>query len=112
MAALYGILIWLGGIPAILSFNYWSGVYVLDYIPILKGKNIFELYEIVAVVFLLPVCGLAIAVFSGWLIPDKSCKSELGTMNSSLYVLWKFLLKFVAPLCLLLIFFTNIIQML
>ena len=112
MSVLYGILIWLGGLPAILSFNYWSGIYLFDFIPILKGKNIFELYEIVAIVFLIPVCGVAIAIFSGWLIPDKTCQSELGTMNSSLYALWKFLLKFVAPLCLLLIFFTNIIQML
>ena len=112
MSVLYGILIWLGGLPAILSFNYWSGIYLFDFIPILKGKNIFELYEIVAIVFLIPVCGVAIAIFSGWLIPDKTCQGELGTMNSSLYALWKFLLKFVAPLCLLLIFFTNIIQML
>ena len=112
MSALYGLFIWLGGLPAVLSFNYWSGIHIFDFIPILQGKNIFELYEIVAVVFLLPVCGFAIAIFSGWLIPDKSCQSELGAMNSTLYVLWKFLLKFVAPLCLLLIFITNIIHML
>ena len=112
VSVLLGCLVWLGGLPAILSFNHWSGIHLFDVAPILKGKNIYELYEIVAVVFLLPICGLAIAVFCGWLIPDKTCRGELGASDGFFYVLWKFSLKFVAPLCMLIILFANIINML
>ena len=112
VSVLLGFLVWLGGLPAILSFNHWSGIHLFDHVPLLKGKNIFELYETVAVVLLLPICGLAIAVFCGWLIPDKTCQGELGAGNGTVYVLWKFSLKFVAPLCMLIILFSNIINIL
>ncbi len=109
---LFGVLTWLGGIPVILSFNHWSEVYLLDNIPFLAGKNIFQLYEIIAVVFLIPLCGLAIAVFSGWILSRETCQKELGANNKFLYVIWRFLIKFVTPICILLIFISNIIDML
>ena len=110
VTVLLGFLIWLGGLPAILSFNHWSGIYLLDSIPILRGKNIFELYEIIAVVFLVPLCGFAIAIFTGWFIPGDTCRTELNINNSLFFVLWRFLLKFVTPVCILLIFISNLAQ--
>jgi len=109
---LFGFFIWLGGLPVILSFNHWSDIHLLDFIPLLKGKNIFELYEIIAVVFLIPLCGFAIAIFAGWFIPTGTCKKELGVSNDILFTFWKFLLKFVTPVCILAIFISNIIDML
>ena len=111
-SVLFGFIIWLGGLPAILSFNYWSDIYLLDFVPILEGKNVFELYEIIAVIFLIPLCGIGVAIFAGWFISDESCQKELGTNNRALYLLWKFLLRFVTPVCILAIFLTNIIDML
>jgi len=112
VSVLLGFIIWLGGLPAILSFNYWSDIYLLDFVPILEGKNVFELYETIAVIFLIPLCGIGVAIFAGWFISDESCQKELGTNNRALYLLWKFLLRFVTPVCILAIFLTNIIDML
>ena len=112
VSALLGFIIWFGGVPALLSFNYWSDVYILDFVPILAGKNVFELYETIAVIFLIPLCGIGIAIFAGWFISDESCQKELGSNNRTLYLLWKFLLRYVAPVCILAIFLTNIIDML
>lgn len=110
-SAILGAVIWLGGVPVILSFNLWSDVYLFDFLSLFRGKNIFELYETLAVVFLIPLCGIAIAIFAGWFVSDKACEEELGlNRNSRLFRWWKFLLKYAAPTSILFIFIVNFIN--
>jgi len=88
-SAFAGTLVWLLGVLSLLSLNVWSEF-------TLFGKNIMDLFEFLAANLMLPLGGLLIAVFAGWLLSQRSSREELG-MRDSLYRLWQFLIRYLAP---------------
>ena len=66
------------------------------------------------VLMLLLLSGFLSIVFSGWVMPEEDLRDELtngGTLKSNLkwFKLLRFLMRWVAPTAVLLIFFTNFI---
>ena len=49
---------------------------------------------------LLPVGGILIALFTGWVLSSDSTREELGMPEGFLFKAWQFLLRFVAPVAL------------
>jgi NSS family neurotransmitter:Na+ symporter len=45
----------------------------------------------------LPLGGMLIAIFAGWMMKVKHSKGELGIGNETGYQVWLFVIKFVAP---------------
>lgn len=99
-AVLAGFIAWLLGIGSVLSFNYWQ-----DYK--LFGFTYFDIMDKLTANILLPLGGLLVAVFAAWLMRASSSKNELSLDDIS-YGLWKFLVRFVAPIGVLLIFLNAI----
>jgi NSS family neurotransmitter:Na+ symporter len=94
------------GIFAVLSFNVWAGVYPLDDIALFAGKTFFDLYDFTVTNVLLPMGGIIIAIFVGWIVQKRFSSAELyGDQPSRWYGIWLFLVRFVAPVILLGVFF-------
>ena len=98
-----GIAAWLLGIASVLSFNRWSGFAPLAVVPGFETKTVFDLLDFLASNILLPLGGLLIALFAGWVMSRASSAEELALGNLG-YRIWRFVLRYVAPLAILLVF--------
>ncbi|MEM9172413.1 MAG: sodium-dependent transporter [Pseudomonadota bacterium] len=88
-ATVVGIGVWVVGIGSVLSFNVWSGVSV--------GRGtFFDNVDYLTSNIMLPLGGVLITIFAGWIMSANSTSSELGT-NGTVFKLWRFLARFVAP---------------
>jgi NSS family neurotransmitter:Na+ symporter len=94
-AAWAGIATWLLGVANVLSFNEWSGV-------TLFGQTIFGILDFLTSNVMLPVGGLLIALFAGWVMKREASEEELA-LRAVLYDAWYFLIRFVTPVGVLLI---------
>jgi len=88
------------GIATILSFNVWSEVKWFD-------KTIFDLLDYLTANIMLPLGGLLIALFAGWVMNQNHSRGELG-MEEGLYQRWLLLIRYVTPVAIGLVFLNAI----
>jgi len=101
-AMLSGIAVWLLGIACLLSLNAWSGFTVF-------GKGILDLFDFVTANVMLPLGGVLIAVFAGWVMRRASSVEELRLGSGSIvYQGWRLLIRYVAPACVIVVFLQAI----
>ena len=77
----------------------------------LFGKNIFDLLDYAASNIMLPLGGLFIVLFVGWFVGKKVIKGELtnsGSLKASYYPGFIFIVKFIAPFAIAIIFIYSI----
>jgi NSS family neurotransmitter:Na+ symporter len=96
-AWLIGIADWLLGIAVLLSFNEWQNVHLLF------GLGIFDTLDKLTSTIMLPLGGLAMALFAGYVMKTQHVREELG-LNERLYALWRFTIRYVAPLAIVAVF--------
>ena len=97
-AILVGGLAWFVGLGSALSFNVWSDV------TLLPGKTFFDTMDYVSNNIILPLGGVLIAVFTGWIIKRKIAEDELHEIPKIIErALW-LLIRFVAPVAVLIVF--------
>jgi NSS family neurotransmitter:Na+ symporter len=92
------------GISASLSWGVMRGV-------TLFGNNIFDFFNKTTANILLPVGGLFIVAFLGWFFPGRDVKDELtngGTVRAKYYSLFRFLIRFIAPIAIALVFLNGL----
>jgi NSS family neurotransmitter:Na+ symporter len=85
------------GIPTALSFNLWEKWYPLAGAPGFEKATVFDLLDYLTSNILLPVGGLAIALFAGWAIPRAMLFEELQLSRLGTCVL-RVTLRYVAPI--------------
>lgn len=91
-ACLYsGVACWALGLGTAFSFNIWADV-------TLFGKNFFELVDVLTAQILLPVGGVLIAVFAGWVMKKEHSEAELALEDPRHYQAWTILVRYVAPI--------------
>jgi NSS family neurotransmitter:Na+ symporter len=95
-----GGICWVLGIGTVLSFNLWSDYKLLD-------MTFFDLLDYLTANILLPLGGLLIAVFVGWISKRHLSESELS-ISSGFFAAWWFVVRFVAPLGIFVIFLNAI----
>ena len=100
-AQIISFFIWILGIGSALSFNVWSDI---DIIP---DKNFLDSMDFIANQILLPLGGMLIAIFVGWFMKESLIRDEIGQTNNALYLMWRFFVKFIAPLCVGYIFYRQ-----
>jgi len=94
MAAVWcGVVTWLVGIATVLSFSHWA--FDFNFLGTVKHNGVFDILDILTANIMLPVGGLLIAIFAGWMMKQKHSKEELALNHS--YKVWQFLIKYVAP---------------
>ncbi|MEE8425985.1 MAG: sodium-dependent transporter [Woeseiaceae bacterium] len=108
MAMLAGFCAWMLGIAAALSLNVWSDVRLMSGVPFLADKNIFDLVDFLIANFLLPLNAMLIAVFAGWMMTRTMLFEELGVRSPVFIGFMRVVLRYVAPVLIFAIFYTNL----
>ena len=94
---------WSLGIGTALSFNTLSGF------ELISGKNFLDSLDFIANQILLPFGGMMIAIFVGWFMKKELITNEVGYVNQIIYKLWRFFIKFIAPISVASIFISQIL---
>lgn len=97
-------LIWLAGIPTVLSFNRWSTLYPLRYLGMASTRTPFELIDYLTSNIMMPAGGLMVALIAGWSLPAAAARKELGFGGEAAFTLWRGLVRYVVPLAIIVIF--------
>jgi len=100
-AILAGVIAWLLGIGSALSFNLWS-----DYK--LFGLTYFDVMDKLTSNILLPLGGLFVAIFAAWIMRRESSREELALKSMRSYQVWLVLVRYIAPVGVILIFLQAI----
>jgi NSS family neurotransmitter:Na+ symporter len=108
VSILVGLAIWLVGLASVFSFNIWKGFTPLDMFQVFHGKTMFDIFEYLTVNVMMPINGLIIAIFVGWLMSKTSIIDELAIADGKLLLALRFLLRVVAPVAIVAIFLFNI----
>lgn len=97
-----GLGAWLLGIGTVFSFNIWSGERYQ-----LFGKTLFDLLDYLTANIMLPLGGLLIAIFAGWVMSRQASRDELH-MSRFGYVLWRWVLRYITPAAVIAVFLNVI----
>lgn len=103
-AWVFGALIFIIGIPSALSFGVLSDFTIY-------GETIFDFADILTSRIGMPIGALAVSIFAGFVLTKKQTQDELNT-HPAIHAVWKFLLKFAAPIAIIVIFVTWIFEIL
>ncbi len=91
-AALWtGLATWLLGFGTAFSFNIWTDV-------TLFGMTFFDHLDFLTSNLMLPLGGIGIAIFAGWIMTQDSSRAELEMKSDAGFTLWRILIRYVAPL--------------
>jgi len=92
-ATIVGGVIFLLGIPSSLSLGVWSGFTI-------GGKDFLSAMDYVGSNILLPVGGIAVSLFVGWVIYPRALDEAAGgaAHRFQLAPVWRFICRYVAPI--------------
>jgi NSS family neurotransmitter:Na+ symporter len=107
-AVLVGFAAWLLGIVSVLSFNLWADVRPLSWLSGFAAYTPYDLIDYVTANIMMPVGGMLIAAFAGWLVRRDVLQEEFPDMGPRVFRAWRFSARFVAPLAILLVFLANL----
>ena len=93
---------WTLGIGTALSFN------LLSDFNLTPGRNFLDSMDFIANQILLPLGGMLIAIFVGWFMKKELITTEVGYVNPIIFKLWRFFIKFIAPVSVASIFISQI----
>lgn len=100
-AWVFGILIFIVGIPSALSFGVLSDVK-------LPGGTFFDFADILTSRIGLPIGALLISIVAGYVLSTAETDDELR-MSPFMNRAWKFIVRFIAPLAIIIIFIASFI---
>lgn len=92
------------GIVSSLALGEWSSYTI-------GGMNFFDALDYLTAKIMLPVGGMFAAIFVGWIIDHQIVKDEAtnyATLRASFYPVYRFVLRFVAPVGIALIFVNEL----
>jgi len=92
-----GLLILIVGSGSVLSFNLLSDFHPLRFIAVFQDMTIYDATDYIASNILLPLGGMLTAVFAGWFMTHDAAQDELGIRHDSVFRIWRFLIRYVAP---------------
>lgn len=96
-----GLATWAMGVGTVLSFNYGADV-------TLFGKTFFDILDYLTANIMLPLGGLCMAIFAGWYMKQEATAKELNLSSDIFYKVWLFLIKYVSPAAVIIVFLNVI----
>ena len=85
-----GAFAWTLGVFSALSFNLMSEFKIF-------GMNFFDFTDFLTNQIMLPLGGIFIAIFVGWVMKKQDVLDELQIEEGALFKIWFFIIRFVAP---------------
>lgn len=93
---IYGLVIFLVGIPSALSFGVFADVKIF-------GKTFFDFADFITSSIGLPLGALLISIFAGYVLTKSETFSELN-ISSVWFNIWHFIVRYLAPVAIILVF--------
>jgi len=107
-ALLVCVSVFILGFGTVFSFNFWSGWRPLAGFGRFADFGYFEILDYLTANIMMPVSGLLLAVFVGWVIKPEAIAAELRMKNPALFRTWFWLLRWVAPISIALILYSSL----
>ena len=95
------VITWLLGLGSVLSFNLWSEYKFV-------GFTYFDFLDFLTANIMLPVAGLLITLFVGYVIKREIVDVEMQGTSDRVMKLWQFTIRYVAPLAIGLVFVMGV----
>ncbi len=106
-AVVAGVATWLFGLLTVFSFNIWSDFKPIG-IGVFADMTLFDLLDYLTANIMLPLGGLLIAVFAVWKMSRASTVDELGMGERFFYPIWRFLVRYITPIAVIIVFLNAI----
>jgi len=97
-----GSIAWILGIGSLLSFNLWQNIK-------LAGFTVFDVISNGATDIFLPVGGIGFTLFAGWIMQRHKTQEELKNTHPTIFHTWRFLIRWIAPIGIFLVFITPLL---
>ncbi|WP_417614646.1 sodium-dependent transporter [Oceanisphaera sp.] len=94
-----GLVMWVLSLGTVFSFNIWEQ-------HTLFGKTFFGVLDYLTSGWFLPLGGLFIAIFAGWVMTRKATEEELGRGLG--YRLWYYTIRYISPVAIVIMFLNAI----
>ena len=94
-----GLVMWVLSLGTVFSFNIWEQY-------TLFGKTFFGVLDYLTSGWFLPLGGLFIAIFAGWVMTRKATEEELGQGLG--YRLWYYTIRYISPVAIVIMFLNAI----
>ncbi len=102
-ALIVGAVVWLLGLAVVQSFQLGVG---LQYFG---QQNLLGVLDVLTARILLPLVALMITLLVGWRLRPEILRLELGRESALFFSLWRFLLRYIAPLAIALLIFAPLL---
>jgi NSS family neurotransmitter:Na+ symporter len=99
---------WAIGLGTVLSFNAWSGWFPLGAVATFDKKTFFDVVDYMTSNVMLPLGGIFLGLFVGWVMSKEAVLEELGIEDGAMWQLLRFLLGVVCPLIIFVLFVVNL----
>ena len=104
-AMIVGAVIWLFGLGSAFSFNLWQDIHLFP------GMTFFDVVDFASDKILLPLGGILIALFAGWVLERRILADELGLSDRRLNQTWLLLTQYVAPTAVAIVFVVKLLDL-
>jgi NSS family neurotransmitter:Na+ symporter len=104
-----GFIMWILGFVTIFSFNIWSNIKPLSFVPTFENKTWFDVIDFLTANIMLPLGGLFIAIFAAWFMKKHLFAEGLELAETEItYRILQKLLRFITPLGVAIVFLNAI----
>jgi len=101
-----GIAGWALGIITVMSFSSWA--FDFSFGGESKSNGLFDVLDILTANFILPLGGLAMAVFAGWFMSRESVRDELEAGEGRIFRVWYGVVRYITPIAVILVFLRGV----
>jgi NSS family neurotransmitter:Na+ symporter len=109
LATVTGLAIWLAGFATVFSFNIWADIRPLGMFAAFENKTIFDLLDYLVSNLLMPLGGIVVCVIAAWILPAATVRTATGITAEGTFKIWKWLVRYFAPLVIALVFLVNLV---
>jgi neurotransmitter:Na+ symporter, NSS family len=98
---LCGVSAWLLGFASILSLNVWSDIKIF-------GLTIFDGLNYLTANIMMPLGGLGIAIFAGYVLSQRDTQQQLANDGKLYHGAWRFVIRYISPVAIVVVFLNMI----
>lgn len=96
------------GLGTVFSFNLWSQWHPLGVLQRFSSASLFTVLDYLTANVMMPLGGLLLALFAGWMLPTAEIAAQSGITSPRLFSAWYQLLRWLVPPAIVAIFIFNL----
>jgi NSS family neurotransmitter:Na+ symporter len=96
------------GMGTVFSFNIWKEWRPLASFEHFADFGYFEILDYLTANIMMPLNGLLLALFTGWMIKPEAIEKQLNIQNPAVFRAWFWLLRWVVPISIALILYSSL----